>query len=76
MKDGTKLKHPERITKELKLKAKEFCCKDINLPCEISDISKFERNNNISINIFGYEREEIVPLKITKNKKMTMLIFC
>ena len=63
------LKHPERITKILKKKAESFNVKDINFPCGFSDIDKFEKNNNIAINLFGYNEEknhEIFPLRVSK----------
>ena len=69
------LKHPERITKILKKKAESFNVKDINFPCGFSDIDKFEKNNNISINLFGYYEEtrrttksihEIFPLRVVR----------
>lgn len=42
---------------------------DIPLPVPISKIDKFEKNNAmISINVFGYEQNEIFPLRITKEK--------
>ena len=41
---------------------------DIPLPVSISHIDRFEKNNlNISVNIFGYEQNEIFPLRITKH---------
>ena len=38
----------------------------ISSPTPISDIIKFEKKNNISINVFGWEDEEIFPLQITQ----------
>ncbi|CAC5362600.1 unnamed protein product [Mytilus coruscus] len=39
----------------------------IEYPTPLSQISQFEKqNNNISVNIFGYEEGEIFPLYITK----------
>ena len=40
---------------------------DIPSPVSIAKMDKFENNNpNISINIFGFEQNEIFPLRITK----------
>ena len=41
---------------------------DISFPVKLSDIAKFENLNKISINVFGFENNEIVPLKLTKLK--------
>lgn len=41
----------------------------IHYPVHITQISKFENQNNISVNVFGYEDKEIFPIRITKLKK-------
>ena len=41
----------------------------ISYPVKMSDIVKFERLNNISINVFGYEGE-IFPMHITQERHM------
>ena len=38
----------------------------ISFPTPISDIIKFEKKNNISINVFGWGDGEIFPLHITQ----------
>ena len=44
----------------------ELLMKGIQYPLTLSDISKFERKNaNISINVFGFEKETIIPLRVT-----------
>lgn len=41
---------------------------DIQFPVNIKDIEKFENlNTDISINVLGYENEELYPLRVTKN---------
>ena len=37
----------------------------IQYPIRIKDISKFEHQNNISINVYGYEDKKVFPLCIT-----------
>ena len=39
---------------------------DIDFPVKISDIDRFEKHNNISVNVFGYESGEVFPVRITK----------
>ena len=47
----------------------ELNMKNISYPVSISKIDLFERQNDgISVNVFGFENGEIVPLKITKIK--------
>lgn len=41
----------------------------IHYPVHITQISKFENQNNISVNVFGYEDKEIFPKRITELKK-------
>ena len=42
----------------------------IDFPVRITQIGKFEKQNeNISINIFGFEENQLFPLYITKQKK-------
>jgi hypothetical protein len=40
--------------------------KDISFPVKMDDIPKFEKQNDKSISIFGYEKNEIFPVHITK----------
>ena len=37
----------------------------IQYPTDIKDIGKFEHQNNISVNVHGYEDKKIFPLHIT-----------
>ena len=37
----------------------------IQNPKDIKDIGKFEYQNNISVNVYGYEDKNIFPLGIT-----------
>ena len=56
----------------------ELNMKNISYPVSISKIDLFERQNDgISVNVFGFENGEIVPLKITKikGKKHINLLF-
>ena len=59
-------KHPERITKILQLQAEKLNWKDLKFPMELKDISRFEKLNEISINVYGYEKlNGVYPLKIS-----------
>ena len=37
----------------------------IQYPVDIQDINTFENQNNISVNVYGYEDKKIFPLRIT-----------
>ncbi|KAK3106169.1 hypothetical protein FSP39_014172 [Pinctada imbricata] len=41
----------------------------LKYPVQISQVSKFERQNDISVNVFGYEENEIFPMRIAKTKR-------
>ena len=57
--------HQERIDKELIEKSKEFNWEGIEFPV-IGQIAKFEKNNeDISVNVYGYENE-LYPLRAYK----------
>ena len=62
------LNNPERLPKIIKKRMEKYNSKEINFPCGFSDIDKFEKNNNFSINIFGFDKEynEIYPKRISK----------
>lgn len=58
--------HPERVQHYLEWKS-ELNMEGIEYPVAISKVDKFEKQNNISVNVYGYE-EELFPLRITKIK--------
>ena len=67
-------RHSERITKELIKQSEELNWSGIEFPvaADANVISKFERNNNISINVFGYETDvKLYPLYISKHESDT-----
>ncbi|XP_025268460.1 uncharacterized protein LOC112639278, partial [Camponotus floridanus] len=42
---------------------------DIEFPVTLNQIKKFELANSISINVYGIESENIVPLRLTEQKR-------
>ncbi|GFU57457.1 uncharacterized protein TNCV_3636221 [Trichonephila clavipes] len=49
----------------------------INFPTPLKDIAKFEKVNEISINVYGLNEEnKVFPLLITKAEKINMLTCC
>ena len=64
-------KNPNRLTKELIKQAKSFNWGGLKFPVDLKQIKIFEKNNpSISINVFGFE-DEVYPLKISKEKRIT-----
>ena len=63
------MKNPERIDKNLRKQAENFNWKNIKFPFRLSDIDKFEKNNKIYVNVFGYdEGENVYPRHVAKNE--------
>ncbi|XP_018396274.1 PREDICTED: uncharacterized protein LOC108774621 [Cyphomyrmex costatus] len=42
---------------------------DIEFPVTLKDVAKFERSNDISINVYGIEDGDVLPLRLTGEKK-------
>ncbi|XP_046585666.1 uncharacterized protein LOC124292570 [Haliotis rubra] len=58
--------HPERVCKYLPFLS-ELNLQGIDFPIHLSQIPQFEKQNQISVNVFGYE-EKMFPLHISKQK--------
>ena len=59
--------HPDRVSK-YRAYYDRYNWSGISFPVKVTDISKFEKQNNISINLFGEDNTNIYPLYITKTK--------
>ena len=42
---------------------------NIEFPMTLKDISKFERLNAVSINMYGIENKQVLPLRLISDKK-------
>ncbi len=49
--------NPHRITKELKEQSKKYNWEGIEFPTKVKDIHIWEKNNNINVNVFGYDED-------------------
>jgi hypothetical protein len=49
------VKHPQRVSKYAPF-ADKLDFTGIQFPVQMKDIDKFEKQNNISVNVFGYEK--------------------
>ena len=56
--------HPDRVSKYQEYEH-ELNMSGIKYPINIKDIKKFEYQNNISVNVYGYEDKKIFLLRIT-----------
>ena len=67
-------KNPQRITPLLKKQCEEFNLDGISFPISWRGIDRFERQNDISVNVLGLDEKEIVTLRKTREKKENHVI--
>ena len=60
-------KNAERITKILRLQTEKLNWKDMKFPMDLKQINDFERLNNVCVNVFGYEKNEVYPLRLSNS---------
>jgi hypothetical protein len=62
--------NPERIMKELRKQAEKLNWKGLEFPVAVNEniILRFEKNNDICVNIIGYEKD-VYPLYISKQRR-------
>ena len=59
--------HPERITEDLRRQSIKYDWSGLSFPVTFDQIEKFERRNpGIAVHVFGYENEEVFPLRKPK----------
>ena len=62
------IKNPQRITKTDKNFIKQLDYSNIEFPVTVKQINKIEKQNNIRINLFGYEEKQKFPIYISQEK--------
>ena len=62
------LKDPQRIKKDDRQYIKNLNYQGIKFPVNINQYNKVERQNNIRINVFGYENKQPYPIYVSKEK--------
>ena len=67
-------KNSQRITSLLKKQCEEFNWDGISFPVSWRGIDRFERQNDISVNVLGLDGKEIVTLRKTKEKRENHVI--
>ncbi len=62
--------HAYRVTKELREQAKKYKWEEITFPMKVKNICVWERNNDIGVNVFGYDEdaEKLYTIKIAELK--------
>ena len=70
--------HPERITKILREQAQQLNWDGIEFPLELQKIDRFERQNDVGVNLFAYEWG-VYPLRISElggsaSKRINLLL--
>ena len=58
--------HPERLNKKMRDNSEKFNWSGIEFPVSLKQIDKFERQNNLAVNVFGVEGEKVYPLRISE----------
>ena len=61
-------KNPQRITKTDKNFIEQLDYSNIEFPVTVKQINKIEKQNNIRINLFGYEEKQKFPIYISQEK--------
>ena len=65
-------KNPQRIKKSDKEYINKSDYSSIEFPVTVKQISKIENQNSININVFGYEKMQLYPIYISKEKNDEM----
>ncbi len=49
---------PHRVTRELRQQAEKYDWDDVTFPTKVTDIGKWEKANNVGIDVFGYDEDD------------------
>ena len=61
-------KNPQRIKKSDKQYINSLNYSSAEFPVTVKQINKIENQNSININVFGYEKMQLYPIHISKEK--------
>ena len=67
------IKNPQRVS-SLKKYVDELDMHGFDFPMKISDIGRFEKRNNIYVNVFGFEEGKVYPLRFSQNRDAVDLL--
>ena len=60
--------HPERLNDEMRANSEKLNWEGIDFPTPLDQITKFEKQNPYSINVYGYAKSIVYPLRISKHE--------
>lgn len=66
-------KDPQRIKRVDKTFIEKLDYSGFEFPVKINQINKIENQNNINVNVFGYEEKQLSPVYISKDKNENIL---
>ena len=61
-------KNPQRISSEMRVNSEKLNWEGIDFPTPLYQITRFERQNPYSINVYGYKGSIVYPLRISKHE--------
>ena len=61
-------KNPQRLNGEMRKNSERLNWKGIDFPTPLTQITRFEKQNPYSINVYGYTRTSVYPLRISKHE--------
>jgi hypothetical protein len=62
-------KPKERVSQRVKEAAEKYNWKGITFPTSLNQMNKFERQNDVAVSVYGLDKLELYPLRITKVRK-------
>lgn len=65
--------HVERVSKYVKY-ADELDFTGLDFPMQLKNISIYENQNDITVNVFGYEKGSVYPLHLTKKRFFSLYL--
>jgi len=65
--------HEERIDKALQKRAERLQWDGIEFPVSVIDIDKFGKSNDLFVNVFGYKKGYVYPLRISSKMCKTVV---
>lgn len=70
-------KDPQRIKKTDKAFVDQLNYAGIEFPVDVKEYNKIEKQNNVNINVFGYEEKQPFPIYVSKEQfdnRMNLLL--
>ena len=65
--------HPERLNKKMRDNSEKFNWSGIEFPVSLKQIDKFEKQNNLAVNVFGIESAKVYLLRISEARDKVLI---